>query len=149
MFQDQRMFTDFTANPFCCVRAESSPNTAAQTCLFVPVLHFIYSLVWFVEQPRDRAEDKLSPVCLVDHSLALKQHVGLSEQRNFWSQAPLTVGQVANVAPQLLLALPARLQLHLQSLQFLLQPVRKRNCVLLLISPSHVQLQTQWAGLRD
>lgn len=61
-------------------------------------------------------------VDLADHSLALQQHVGLSEQRNLWSQAPLAVRQVADVTPQLLLALPARLQLTLQLPQLLLQP---------------------------
>lgn len=60
----------------------------------------------------------------VDDSLALEQHVGLSEQGHLWSQAPLTVGQVADVTPQLLLALPARLQLALQPPQLLLQPER-------------------------
>lgn len=57
---------------------------------------------------------------MMDHSLALKQHVGLSEQGHFWSQAPLAVGQVAHVTSQLLLALPACLQLNLQPPQLLL-----------------------------
>lgn len=59
---------------------------------------------------------------LLVNSLALEQHVGLSEQRNLWSQAPLAVGQVADVTSQLLLALPARLDLALQSPQLLLKP---------------------------
>lgn len=61
---------------------------------------------------------------LVDDSLALEQHVGLSEQGNLWSQAPLAVGQVADVTSQLLLALPAHLQLTLQPPQLLFQPER-------------------------
>lgn len=56
------------------------------------------------------------------HSLALEQHVGLSEQGHLWSQAPLAVCQVADVTPQLLLALPARLQLAPQLPQLLLKP---------------------------
>lgn len=60
-------------------------------------------------------------------SLALQQHVGLSEQRHLWSQAPLTVGQVADVTPQLLLALSAGLQLRFQPPQFLLQPKSGRK----------------------
>lgn len=43
------------------------------------------------------------------NSLALEQHVGLPEQRDLGPQAPLAVGQVADVAAQLLLALPAAL----------------------------------------
>lgn len=54
--------------------------------------------------------------------LALEQHVGLSEEGHLWSQAPLAVGQVAYVTPQLLLALPARLQLTFQPPELLLQP---------------------------
>lgn len=61
---------------------------------------------------------------VVDDSLALEQHVGLSEQGHLRSQAPLAVGQVADVTPQLLLALPAHLQLALQPPQLLLQPGR-------------------------
>lgn len=63
----------------------------------------------------------------VNDSLALEQHVGLSEQRHLGSQAPLAVGQVADVASQLLLALPARLQLALQPPQLLIQPERIRK----------------------
>lgn len=80
-----------------------------------------------VKQPTEGAKDKLSAVDLVDDSLALEQHVGLSEQGNLRSQAPLAVGQVADVTSQLLLALPARLQLPLQPPQLLLQPERKRR----------------------
>lgn len=61
------------------------------------------------------------------HSLALQQQVGLSEQRHLWPQAPLTVGQVANVTPQLLLALSAGLQLRFQPPQLLLQPKKGQN----------------------
>lgn len=55
-------------------------------------------------------------------SLALQQHVGLPEQGHLWPQAPLAVGQVADVTLQLVLALSAALQLRLQPPQLLLQP---------------------------
>lgn len=58
------------------------------------------------------------------HSLALEKHVGLSEQGNLWSKAPLAIGQVADVTSKLLFGLPARLQLTLQPPQLLLQPSR-------------------------
>lgn len=79
-------------------------------------------------------------MALIDHPLALEQHVGLSEQRHLWSQAPLTVGQVADVTSQLLLALPARLQLGLQPPQLLLQSERHRKRALL--SPAHARFQS-------
>lgn len=79
----------------------------------------------FKKYPTGGAKDKRHAV--LKNSLALEQHVGLSEQRNLWSQAPLTVGQVADVTAQLLLALPARLQLALQPPQLLLQPESHRE----------------------
>lgn len=64
---------------------------------------------------------------VLEHSLALKQHVGLSQQGHLWPQAPLAVGQVADVTSQLLLALPARLHLSLQPPQLLLQPESRKR----------------------
>lgn len=71
-----------------------------------------------------RSQRRAFSIGLVDHSLALEQHVGLSEQGHLWSQAPLAVGQVADVTPQLLLTLSAHLQLTFQPPQLLLQPER-------------------------
>lgn len=79
----------------------------------------------YVNQPAGGAKARL--LDLLEDSLALEQHVGLSEQGNFRSQAPLAVGQVADVTSQLLLALPARLQLALQPPQLLLQPEKLRG----------------------
>lgn len=81
----------------------------------------------FLKHPTEGAKDKLPTVASMDDSLALEQHVGLPEQRNLWSQAPLAVGQVADVTSQLLLALPARLQLALQPPQLLIQPESYRE----------------------
>lgn len=61
----------------------------------------------YIKQPTEGAKDTISAVVLAGDSLALEQHVGLSEQGNLWSQAPLAVGQVADVTPQLLLSLAA------------------------------------------
>lgn len=55
-------------------------------------------------------------------SLALQQHVGLSEEGHLWPQAPLAVRQVTDVTSQLLLALSAHLQLAPQPPQLCLQP---------------------------
>lgn len=81
---------------------------------------FTNGLMLLLANSTEGAKDRLTAVALMDNSLALEQHVGLSQQWNLWSQAPLAVGQVADVTSQLLLALPARLQLTLQSPQLLL-----------------------------
>lgn len=78
----------------------SLPLSTITACEYSPMLPrgvFIYRQMQCVKHPTGGAKHKLLPVGGVEHSLALEQHVGLSKQGNLRSQAPLTVGQVADV----------------------------------------------------